>query len=103
MSGVALSLGLLGSMTALTLGAAVVGEVLVEQVRLQSSADQIALLAEDSQRGLVTGFPCELALRTADRFGVQLDTCRILNSEAWIALSTVRMGIVINARAHAGS
>ena len=103
MSGVALSLGLLGSMTALTLGAAVVGEVLVEQVRLQSSADQIALLAEDSQRGLVTGFPCELALRTADRFGVQLDTCRILNSEAWIVLVSERPGVIVTARSHATS
>lgn len=103
MSGVALNLGLLGSITALTFGAAVVGEVLVEQVRLQAAVDQIALLAEDAQRGLVTGFPCELALRESERFGAELDTCRILNSEAWIALSTVRMGIVINARAHAGS
>lgn len=103
MSGVALNLGLLGSMTALTLGASVVGEVPLEQVRLQAAADQIALIAEDAQRGLVTGFPCELALRAAERFAVRLDTCRILNSEAWIAVSAVRMGIVINARAHAGS
>lgn len=103
MSGTALTVGLVGSLTAFTLGSASVGQLLVEQVRLQQAADQIALVGEDAQRGLLTGFPCEHAQRLANEIDYRLDTCRILNSETWIALETTRMGIVINARAHAGS
>lgn len=75
----------------------------VEQVRLQSITDQIALMAEDAQRGLITGFPCEVAQTEASRFALTLDTCRILNSETWIVLKSDRLGIVMTAKAHSRS
>ena len=75
----------------------------IEQVRLQAHTDQIALMAEDAQRGLITGFPCEIAQREASRFALTLDTCRILNSETWIVLKSDRLGIVMTARAHSRS
>ena len=103
MSGSVLAVGLVGAAATLALVLGASSEIIVEQVRIQAAADQIALIAEDAQRGLATGFPCELAGQWSQRFGYELDTCRILNCETWIALKSVRMGIVINARAHAGS
>ncbi|MDE2591992.1 MAG: flp pilus-assembly TadE/G-like family protein [Actinomycetales bacterium] len=99
----ALMIGVLAVATGLV---AVVGSqtsLALDQVRLQAHADQIALMAEDAQRGLITGFPCELAARESTRFGLTLDTCRILNSETWIVLKSERLGIVMTARAHSRS
>lgn len=93
---IAVAVGLLGLVSVQTTAA-------IEQVRLQAHTDQIALMAEDAQRGLITGFPCEIAEREASRFALTLDTCRILNSETWIVLKSDRLGIVMTARAHSRS
>ena len=68
---------------------------------LQLRADEIALSAEDALRGISTGFPCEIAQAMSDRFGILLDTCRILNSETWIVVKQSTMGILLSAKAHA--
>lgn len=102
-AGSVLVVGLIGSACAMLLACAAASGLVVERAALQSRADQIALTAEDSLRGLTTGFPCELARVEANRFALTLDTCRILNSEAWIVLKQERLGIVMTARAHAGS
>ena len=102
-AGSVLVVGLVGSACAMLLACAAASGLIVERAALQSRADQIALTAEDSLRGLTTGFPCELARFEANRFALTLDTCRILNSEAWIVLKQERLGIVMTARAHAGT
>ena len=102
-AGSALAIGLIASISTLIGLLTWASMPLVDGVRLQAEADQIALMAEDSLRGLTTGFPCELAEREAHRFGVRLDTCRILNSEAWIVLVSERPGVIVTARAHATS
>ena len=98
-----LLVGILAMVMGLVLAIGAQTSVVVEQVRLQAHTDQIALMAEDAQRGLITGFPCELALRESARFALTLDTCRILNSETWIVLKSERLGIVMTARAHSRS
>lgn len=102
-AGSVLVVGLIGGACALLLACGAATKLAVERVLLQTQADQIALMAADSLRGLTTGFPCELAGQEAARFALTLDTCRILNSEAWIVLKYERLGIVMTARAHAGS
>ena len=102
-AGSVLVVGLIAGACALLLACGAATKFAVDRVWLQARADQIALMAEDSLRGLTTGFPCELAQNQAARFALTLDTCRILNSEAWIVLKYERLGIVMTARAHAGS
>lgn len=102
-AGSVLVIGLIAGACALLLTCGAATKLAVDRVWLQTHADQIALMAEDSLRGLTTGFPCELAGQEAARFALTLDTCRILNSEAWIVLKYERLGIVMTARAHAGS
>jgi secretion/DNA translocation related TadE-like protein len=100
-----------GSMLALSLifasvacfGAVQIGSSQVfSQIRLNSTAEQAAIAADDSLRGLTTGFPCEIAKKIALANMAILDECRIVGFEAFINLHVVSMGIVLNASARAG-
>ena len=72
------------------------------QARLNSTAEQAAIAADDSLRGLITGFPCEIAKQVALQNMAILDECRIVGFEAFINLHVNSMGIVLNASARAG-
>jgi hypothetical protein len=86
---------------ALAMSILLAGNLILANQRLQSMADEIALSAEDALRGISFGYPCEVAQAMSDRFGILLDTCRILNSETWIVVKQSTMGILLSARAHA--
>ena len=75
---------------------------LVQQARLQSQTESIALAATDALRGLNTGFPCPEAQRLATLYRLQLDRCRIVNFEVFISTRLNGLGIVLTATAHAG-
>lgn len=77
------------------------GRVVLTNQSLQLYADEIALSAEDALRGMSLGYPCDVAQAMSDRFGILLDTCRILNSETWIVVKQTTMGILLSAKAHA--
>jgi hypothetical protein len=47
--------------------------------QLTFSAQQAALLASDSYRGITAGFPCERALNFASQLDLNLVSCRIVN------------------------
>lgn len=100
-SGTVLGLSLVATSFALALAILAVGNLVLVNQRLQLYADEIALSAEDALRGISNGFPCEIAQAMSDRFGILLDTCRILNSETWIAVKQSTMGILLSAKAHA--
>ncbi|MEY3677505.1 MAG: hypothetical protein RL351_732, partial [Actinomycetota bacterium] len=51
---------------------------LIQQRRLQSTVDAMAIGATDALRGLNTGFPCPTAGEIGLIKGVELDTCRIV-------------------------
>ncbi len=95
MSVVALSIACLGVTQ-------IISSNLISQVRLEASADSAALSADDALRGLVTGYPCELAQMIADENMVILDECRIVGFEAFVKLRSESMGIVLSASARAG-
>lgn len=88
---------------AVSIAALGLGKVVLVNQSLQLYADEIALSAEDALRGISVGFPCEVAQEMSDRFGILLDTCRILNSETWIVVKQTTMGILLSAKAHATS
>ena len=75
---------------------------LIEQRRLQSTVDAMAIGATDALRGLNTGFPCPTAGEIGLIKGVELDTCRIVGFEVFISAHSKGVGIVLSANALAG-
>jgi len=84
-------------MTAMTLGlsflaislisiAAVASNLLFVSNNLSFTAQQAALLAADSYRGITTGFPCERASNLASQLDLNLVSCRIVNGVAEVEL-----------------
>jgi secretion/DNA translocation related TadE-like protein len=72
------------------------------QTRIQSIADAAALTADDALRGLITGYPCEVAKEIAIQNMANLVECRIVGLDAFIGVDAKGVGIVLNARARAG-
>jgi hypothetical protein len=70
--------------------------------RLNAVAESAALSADDALRGLITGYPCEIAREIASENMVILDECRIVGFEAFVKMHVDSMGIVLNATARAG-
>ena len=75
---------------------------LIEQRRLQSTVDAMAIGATDALRGLNTGFPCPTASEIGLIKGVELDRCRIVGFEVFISAHSEGVGIVLSANALAG-
>ena len=70
--------------------------------KLQAQADQIAIAAADSARGLITGYPCQTASQIAHIYMVSLDTCRIVSLESFIRLRSAVAGFELMATSRAG-
>jgi secretion/DNA translocation related TadE-like protein len=92
---VALSVGCLAVTQAIAIN-------LISETRLNAIADSAAVSADDALRGLITGYPCEVAQAIADENVAILDECRIVGFEAFVKLHVQSMGIVLNASARAG-
>jgi len=75
---------------------------LLSGARLTAIAESAALSADDALRGLITGYPCEIAKEIAVENMVILDECRIVGFEAFVKMHVDSMGIVLNATARAG-
>lgn len=75
---------------------------LIAQARIQTTADAAAISADDALRGLITGYPCEVAKQFAEQNMANLIECRIVGLDAFIGVEVKGMGIVLNARARAG-
>jgi len=75
---------------------------LLSHLRLQATADSIAVAAADSLRGLSLGFPCEVAREMSVVNMVNLAECRIVGLEVFITVHSDAVGIVLIAKARAG-
>lgn len=75
---------------------------LLTEARLVATAEAAALSADDALRGLITGYPCEIAKEIASTNMAFLDECRIVGFEAFVKVRVQSMGIVLNASARAG-
>lgn len=75
---------------------------LLSNLRLQATADSIAVAAADSLRGLSLGFPCEVAEQISVANMVNLDECRIVGLEVFVTVHSDAVGIVLIAKARAG-
>lgn len=88
-----LSLALIGTISGLTMVMFGVSATIVNQLRLNALADNTAVAAADALRGLVAGFPCDIAREMA-----QVTECSIVGNDV---LVEVRQGS-LTARARAG-
>lgn len=75
---------------------------LLSNLRLQATADSIAVASADSLRGLSLGFPCEVAEQMSVANMANLDECRIVGVEVFITVHSDAVGIVLIAKARAG-
>lgn len=75
---------------------------LISAEKLAVQADQIAVAAADSARGLSTGYPCQVADQIATMYMVSLDSCRIVDFDSFIRLRSVVVGIELKASSRAG-
>jgi hypothetical protein len=96
--GLAVATATLGALVASNL--AVFTLISLEKLRVQ--ADQIAVAAADSARGLNSGFPCQTADQMATMYMVLLDTCRIVGFDSFIRLRSVVVGIELETSSRAG-
>ncbi|MEN9603640.1 MAG: hypothetical protein RL545_329 [Actinomycetota bacterium] len=81
-AGTALALGLIASITALTWVILGIGNSVVQQARVNALADTAALAAADALRGLVAGYPCDVARQIAP-----ITRCEILGTDVLVEVS----------------
>lgn len=101
-SGTMLGLGLVAALLLSLIGSNLAVYRLFAEQKLQAQADQIAIAAADSARGLATGYPCEVADQFAHMYMVKIAFCRIVEFECFLRLQSERFGIRLEASARAG-
>lgn len=101
-SGTVLGLGVAVAALAGLLGSQLATFALFSAEKLRVQADQIAVAAADSARGLITGSPCQTADQMATMYMVSLDSCRIVGFDSFIRLRSVVVGIELLASSRAG-
>ena len=65
------------------------------------SAQQAAIIAADSYRGIESGFPCERARNFASQLDLNLVSCRIVNGVAEVELDKTHGLFTVSFRAFA--
>jgi len=98
-SGTVLGLGLVLLLLAGLVGSNLAVSRLIAAHQLQLQAEQIAVAAADSVRGLATGYPCEVANQFAHMYMVKIAFCRIVEFECFLRLRSEQFDLVADARA----
>ena len=97
-SGTILGLGLIAMLVSLFAVLHVPIEGLVARARAQVAADQGALAAADSLRGLATGIPCEVAALVVAQNQAELAICQVVRFSVYVSVR-INPSIVAEARA----
>jgi hypothetical protein len=74
----------------------------VESQKVQLVADSSALILSETSRGLIAGFSCEKANQYAKTFDMDLESCRIVSSDASVKLTKWFGPFLLEAVASAG-
>jgi len=94
----AATLGLVGIVTAVIAA----GSLLLHAERAQRAVDLAALAASDVARGVVPGFPCDVARAILRESGFALVSCTIEEGRSRVVARGQVGGVEVRARAHAG-
>ena len=97
-SGTILALGLIAMLVSLFALLQLPIEEVVGKARAQVAADQAALAAADSLRGLATGIPCDVAALLVAQNQAKLDTCQVVGFSVYVSVR-INPSIVAEARA----
>ena len=97
-SGVVLALGLIAMLVCLFALLQLPINELLWRAKAQVAADQGAVAAADSLRGLTTGIPCEVAALVVAQNQAQIVTCRVVGFSVYVSVRT-NPSIVAEARA----
>jgi len=101
-AGTALIVALLGLSVGLIVALTVPLNLVVEQAKLQAAVDLAAIDASHARRGLITGYPCEVADRVLHINMATSGKCSIVGEVARVDASVKVTGIVLSATAWAG-
>ena len=99
-SGTVLSLGRMAMLVSLFAALQLPVRDLIIQSRAQVAADQAAVAAADSLRGLTTGIPCQVAELVLAQNKLKIDGCRVAGNSVYVS---VRIDPTIVAEARAGN
>ncbi|MFM5951162.1 MAG: hypothetical protein ACKOOE_00935 [Micrococcales bacterium] len=91
-AGTVVSLGLITAVLSASAVLFMYTNQLLEQVRLESQTDNAAVAAADALRGLVAGYPCDVAKELAP-----VVSCNIVGND--VQIKTQRNGVSARARA----
>lgn len=81
-SGTVVALGILAAILSVSLVMVNVANRALEQTRLNAMADNAAVAAADALRGLVAGYPCEVAKQLAP-----VTHCEIVDSDVLVEVA----------------
>lgn len=101
-AGTVLALAVVGLSVSMLILSQALAFNLISNLRLQATADSIAVAAADSLRGLSLGFPCDVAAEMSAANMANLVECRIVGLEVFITVHSDAVGIVLIAKARAG-
>jgi hypothetical protein len=100
-SGTVLVLALLLSAISFSGMVTFTGNLLVKQSQLQAETDSAAVAANQTLRGLNTGFPCEAATRFLHHYLAGLQNCLSVGEKTRVVATAQVGGIVLTAEAWA--
>ncbi|HEU5222514.1 MAG TPA: Rv3654c family TadE-like protein [Candidatus Lumbricidophila sp.] len=101
-AGSVLLIGLAGALVALSSVVVVGGTGWAAAQRAAAAAEQGALAGADAASGRVSGSPCDVARRTAERNGASMRDCRVSGLIVRIEVASPALGIEIMRAARAG-
>ena len=96
-SGTLVSLGIIVAILSALAISFVITNRIVAQTRLSALADNTAIAAADSLRGLVAGYPCSVATELAHSANATVTICRVIGSDVQVELQ--KGGLTGRARA----
>lgn len=101
-SGTILAIGVVSAVVAIVSMLVTVSVALAVKQKTIAAADSTALAAADTASGLLPGYPCEAASRTAEINGMTLTACSLEGIVATTSVSTHYLGLLVTASARAG-
>jgi secretion/DNA translocation related TadE-like protein len=101
-SGSILAIGIQSAVAILAVTSIPLYAVLAARSQTQAAADAAALAAADVRRGVVGGFPCDVAETVANANRVELSGCALDGYIATVDVHRDVLGFRVSARATAG-
>jgi secretion/DNA translocation related TadE-like protein len=101
-SGSILAIGVLAAIVILAATSIPIYAVFAARSHVTAAADAAALAAADARRGVVGGFPCDVAEKVATANGAELEKCELDGYIATVEVRRELLGFDLRSTATAG-